>query len=403
MRAIVPLTALLGLLGCTAGTANPDGDPGPISDGGGQTDGPAHVVGACNQLGTPGKWENITAPDLHQERWCSRGATNCPANPISTYGAHALAVDPVHAGTVYLGTDTLGFWKTTDCGKSWVKINTGAGQAELDSGRNWTIVVDPMAPETLYTTPGYGMEGLWKSTNGGVDWKQMLTPAVLPHLQYGGFLEKINMDPTNHLHLTASMHILCQNNPSGGGDWPCLAETRDGGETWALINSGQGWSEGDGQTMLSDKVWLFGNGAGLWRTTNGGSSWDQVYSKGASGDVFTASDGTYYVGGSDGMLHSQDGISWAPIAGTMQGSTVNGQRIIASDGVHLYTSAGQYGGQEPTSGWYTTALVSAPNTWTPAFDAVTMDHGGSTLAYDPDHKILYSTNLTAGVWRVVLP
>jgi len=403
MRVTAPWCFAFFVLGaCSSSTTGSDGGSLP-DDGGAQTDGPPHVVGACDQLGTPGKWENITPAALHLERWCSRGAMNCPPNPISTYGAHALAVDPVHAGTVYLGTDGLGFWKSLNCGKDWVKINTGTGQQELDSGRNWTIVVDPMNTEILYTTPGYGMEGLWKSVNGGVDWKQKLTANVLPHLQYGGFLEKINMDPGNHLHLTASMHSICSDNPNGGGDWPCLVETRDGGETWTLTNSAQGWSEGDGQTMLSDKVWLFGNGGGIWRTTNGGGSWDPVYTKGGSGDVFPASDGSFYVGSQAGMLLSPDGITWTPVAGAGQGATVNGQRIIASDGVKLYTSSGQYGGQEPAEGWYTSTPVASPNTWAATFDAVKSEHGGSTLAIDLDHKILYSTNLTDGMFRVVLP
>ena len=151
-----------------------------------------------------------------------------------------MASDPNTAGTVYLGTDALGFWKTKDCGATWLKIDTGAHQQEIDSGRNWTIVIDPSNSQILYTTPGYGAEGLYKSVNGGVDWQQMFTADIVPSLPYGGFIETIAMDPTNTQHLVVSFHIDCKNGP-GGGDWACFAETTDAGSSWKLIPGAQHW------------------------------------------------------------------------------------------------------------------------------------------------------------------
>jgi hypothetical protein len=123
----------------SAGTAGAAGTAGTA----GAPAAPPHVVGACDQLGDVGTLQNITPAALDFAHWCSPGSAACSApGAISTYGAHGLAADPNNAGTVYLGTAGLGFWKTTDCGATWLKIDTGAHQAEIDSGRNWTLVYD---------------------------------------------------------------------------------------------------------------------------------------------------------------------------------------------------------------------------------------------------------------------
>jgi hypothetical protein len=390
-----------------------------------------HNVGSCDSLAAAGKWENVTPVQLNSSAWCTpdfgTDPTSCGqpeyVNPTTgttaTYGAHSVALDPINAGTAYLGTSSLGIWKTLDCGSTWVKSDTGSGGTDLDTGRQWTFVVDTADSNVLYTTPGYGNEGFYKSTDGGTNWTQKFTADMLPSLTYGGWIEKISMDPTDHLHLVVSFHIDCKMAPSAGhacsdgsGNdcWACMAETPDGGETWkALTNSAQSWSEGDGQTVLSGSTWLYGayggNGStgGIWRTTNAGASWDQVYTGSASGAVLTAKDGSYYCAGQGGLLHSTDGINWTAVPNSPGGNTVNGALFMVDTGTNLYASAGQYGGTETADGWYSSAPDGNPSQWAPAFDYAAMDHGGSTLAYDPDHHLLYSANLTAGLWRVVVP
>ncbi|HEY3667097.1 MAG TPA: hypothetical protein VGL19_13900, partial [Polyangiaceae bacterium] len=122
----------------------------------------------------------------------------------------------------------------------------------------------------------------------------------------------------------------------------------------------------------------------------------------ASGHVFSGADGKLYAAGSP-MAQSSDGVHWSPLADSPSGSSVNGSNPIASDGKRLFTSGGQYGGGEPSVGWYASAPLSAPDSWTPIFEPAPMVFGGSTLIYDPDHHLLYSANLTGGLWRVVVP
>ena len=370
----------------------------PPADAGPDT----HKIGSCTTLPAAGTLENITPAALDFAKWCVRGGDCSAPGSIETYGAHGLAIDPSDSGTLYLGTDTLGFWKTTDCGATWVKIDTGTHAKEIDSGRNWTIVIDKTDSKVIYTTPGYGAEGLYKSKDGGVNWEQMFPVEIQKSLPYGGFIETISLDPSDHRHLVVSFHINCTNAPTGGGDWNCLAESSDSGTTWALRPSPVGNSEGYGQTVVDAKTWFMNDGTGIFRTTNGGTSWDKVYSGNAGGHVYLAPDKKFYAGGSP-IVQSADGITWTPLSKSPSASSVNGSNPLASDGVRLFASGGQYGGSEPTSGWYASAPLSDANAWTPIFTPTTMRNGGSTLIYDPDHHLLYSTNLISGVFRVVVP
>ncbi len=366
-----------------------------------------HKVGTCDNLPALRTWENVTPLALNSSNWCVPGAPNCKGGQLPTYGTNAFVVDPNNAGTVYLGTASLGIWKTTDCGSSWIKVNTGASQKEIDVGRGWSMLIDPTDSNTLYTVTGYGGPGFYKTTNGGKDWQQRFSADVFAGLPGQG-IEKLSMDPTNNLHLTASFHNPCKNSPMGGGDWACMAETRDGGATFTFTNSAENWTEGDGQTMLNDKTWFFSSGGGnIWRTTDGGGKWDMVhdgFSVGqynANGCIYTAHDGTFYTGGSRGMASSADGITWNALSNSPNIGGPNGGCPIVDDGKNLFVSEGLAAYDPPNADWFRTAPSAAPTAWVPMNNPAVIT-GAGWLGYDKDHKLLYASNSTAGFFRVVV-
>jgi hypothetical protein len=383
-----------GRLGSGGATASPDAAADADAA-------PPHIVGTCDSLGTPGAWQNITPAALHSENWCGPGPT-CPTGSTQTYGAHGLAADPTTSGKLWLGTGGLGFWKTSDCGASWVKIDTGAHHEDIDGGRNWSIAVDPTNPQIVWTVSGYGASGIWKSTNGGVDFENMVTDTIRSRIPYGGFIEKITLGPQDPSHVVVSFHGGCVG--TDGGEWPCLAVSKDAGASWSLVSSPYYPGEGDGQTMIDENIWYFGNGGGIWRTTNAGGSWSFLWNMGTSGSVFTASDGTFYVGQSNTMAHSVDGIAWTVLANSHGGGTINGNSKIVQVGARIYTSINQYGGTTPPTGLYYSFPLSDPTQWEPAFQPEPAIGGGAAvLIYDPDHKLIYSANMSSGLFRVVVP
>jgi hypothetical protein len=420
-------------------------------------------VATCS--GTAGTWQNITPPALDMSNWCSVDFSTCnvgtnPSGKVGTYGTTDFLIDEASSGTVYLGTSQLGIWKTTDCGASWAHINTGNNGTDvnggsvagslLDGGRQWTMLMDPTNSQVLYATAGYGAGGIFRSTDGGVDWSQILPTSIMNRTQYPGFIEKITMDPTNHLHLLASFHTICtgtalpgapladngnnvsvvsttSSTPTGASTgyqgWGCLAETTDGGTTWSLTTSGYPWvnSDGPGQTMVNATTWFYGtNGPqGLWRTTTGGvavngsPAWTQVnlYTNDAGatqplastiGSVYVAGDGSFYSGGNYAIVHSTDGVNWTQLSGQYAPAlgSQNGSSPIVDTGTTIYiTGSGSnwsapvsaiqgYKSSAPTSGLFT--KMTSP----------TQAAGGLWIKYDPVNHMLYTSNNLTGFWRL---
>ena len=198
----------------TGGRAGSGGAGGQAGAGGSGGVMIPHATGKCDGLGAVGQWENITPPNIKLE-------------PPYT-GPITVLENPQTSGTLYTGTARSGVFKSTDCGATWTKTNTGRNGARLDTGNIWSAVIDPVAPKTLYALTGYGDAGLWKTTNGGVDWDQILPSGTgMP-----GFVARVTMDPTNHLHVIINFHDNC----TGGHTPVCIGESKDGGATWKVLD-----------------------------------------------------------------------------------------------------------------------------------------------------------------------
>jgi len=156
--------------------------------------------------------------------------------PKQQYGVIALAMNPKNPAVVYFGTHQIGIWKSTNCGSTWIHVNTGEKRrCARRRFFNGAFAIDPVNPEVLYANSGYSSSsGAWKSTNGGVDWKALWPPAdpdLAKVVQYN-FVHKIRIDPTDHQHLLISFHAAC-NAPYKSA---CIAESKDSGTTWKMVN-----------------------------------------------------------------------------------------------------------------------------------------------------------------------
>lgn len=388
------------------GGASPDGAPGGSDASVSAADGatperpdagrPTTVVGDCGELGAVGEWQSITPPDA----LIPRGSEGSPS--------FLFAVDPIHAGTVYLGTAYRGMYKSTDCGSTWVSITAGRNGEAWNHSMNWTFLVDPITPDVVYTNSGYGDHGngLWKSTNGGLDWDAVWPPPSQPelatHLTYQ-FANVVVMDPDDHEHLLLTFHEECRID----GVTTCIAESEDAGATWRLIPGQPSWNGNEGQILyfLDGRThWLWGSQTnGFFRTTDGGATWTEAHQDGGrpfftshlqgSGMARSAS-GTFYLSAGDGVFRGTDGLSWSLIPGT--GPIAGG---IVADGETIYVSRCYYGGFcSPSTDFLLTTPEGDGTTWAPLPSPV-MTMGGS-LGFDPSHELLYSSNADNGFWRV---
>jgi hypothetical protein len=351
------------------------------------------AVGMCPNLPAPGVWQETTPQAV-------RAAVEAGTNP---YGAEALAVDPSNTGTAYFGTDAMGIWKSTDCGGTWSHVNTGTNGAALDSGMQWSLVVDPKAPAVLYANSGYGnaSNGAWKSTNGGVDWQRIWPPSdpTLASVVQYNFVHKIRVDPTNHLHLLLSFHAPC----SPPYTIACIGQSLDGGATWEIVNGDSSWgySGGEDETIwfLDDSdSWLWGSPSnGLWSTADGGGSWTLINSSWGGhngGQLYRAADGTFYLAAPPGLLRRGSAGDWSLL--TDVGSLMIG---ITGDGTTMYASRGPYP-QSPPIYPYFTSLEADGTAWS-SLASPSLSNGGYELGYDRPHHVLYASSFGAGFWRVV--
>ena len=64
-------------------------------------------------------------------------------------------------------------------------------------------------PGVLYAVSGYGAQSLWKTTDGGTSWTDVLAGTEYEtHADYR-FVNNVSLDPTDHLHVVVSTHGAC--------------------------------------------------------------------------------------------------------------------------------------------------------------------------------------------------
>jgi hypothetical protein len=385
--------------GSNSGSSGSSGTTNGAGDGGGPpAKPPLPKVATCDNLPAAGKFEEITPPDVRA------GIGMKMADGQLKGGTFAMAVDQVNQGTVYAGTLFQGVWKSTDCGANWKLIATGMNAADVNRGMNWTFAIDPVDPNTLYTNSGYGSNGLFKSTDGGVNWVDVWSKASQPELAKNftyNFANVIAIDPSNTQHILLTFHEPClPPHPS-----TCIVESTTGGKTWTILDGHPSWDGNEGQVIFfldDSKTWLWGSQlSGFWRSPDSGKSWEAIpkmtTSHLQSSQILRTAAGAYYAAAADGIWTSPDGkaTNWQLVPDT--GPIIGG---LVTDGTNMYASTCYFGGFCDDAR-YLTSPEADGKTWR------TMEHPkipmGGNLGYDKGHKLLYSSNLDAGMWRVVVP
>jgi hypothetical protein len=365
-----------------------------INDASGASEASAKVL-PCNGVNKGNGWENISPPgDLGD--------------------VCAVQLDPLNVGTLYVQmhkggngghAPTDGLYKSTDCGSSWNIVTPGKnardhvqGEVNIYSGSIVSLIVDPVVPGLIYIVSNYGPSGVWRSTNGGVDWEQTIPADLFPYLPSNGWFNALSMDPTDHRHLVGATHTGCTGKYAPN----CLAETRDGGNTWRLIHAPQTINEASGPYVHDSHTMVYASGQnGLHLTTNDypdndSPMWTQVAGGANGGDTglfaYQAKNGKYYLGTDFGIAAgSSDFKSW-----TMDQASVHQALFVIGDGEKLFAAV--RGGP-----FYTTPEAN-PGTWTMLQATGNPPKwAGRWLLYESTHHILYSSIWETGIYRMVTP
>jgi hypothetical protein len=386
----------------TGGETNAAGSAGTPNGGTSQLGGMGGMGGAdeepyvppdCDAFNVAGTWENITPPEVTLA--CLNPQSSCGGNE----GVHRFALDPNNPGTVYLGTSNQGVWKTTNCGSTWVMINTGTNGITVGGGDHWTFLIDPVDSENLFVRSG---DSLYKSTDGGVGWSKIWSSGE-PNQSFAYTF--VDLDPGDPAHLLLSPRDDC-GSPYVAS---CYAESTDGGDTWTVVEVNGAWAgSGGGRLMFTTSTnWAFVSSAhGFWVSTNSGDSWGKLHDALAADRPFAAmyhaDNGAHYfgvegdqVGGGAVYKSADDGVTWARIPGS--GQMVGG---LSGDGTNLYrTDFSVCGPWGEGANLYRSATEVDDATWTNFDQAPEINVSASQLDFDRDHHLLYSSNCRNGFWR----
>ncbi len=138
-----------------------------------------------------------------------------------------LAVHPENTAIIYVGAASGGVWKTTNGGASWQPIFDKEGSFSI----GW-ITLDPKRPNIVWVGTGernsqrsvaYG-DGVYKSEDGGKSWKNM-------GLKNSEHIGRIVVDPDN----TDIVYVAAQGPLWTAGGDRGLYKTSDGGKTWEQV------------------------------------------------------------------------------------------------------------------------------------------------------------------------
>ncbi len=205
----------------------------------------------------------------------------------------SIAVAPSDANVIYAGTGETairldvsygdGMYKSTDAGRSWSHIGL------KDSKFIGRIVVHPQNPDLVYAAVlgdifGPNSErGVYRSKDGGKHWER-----VLFRNNVSGAID-LSMDRNNPRILFASIWEARRNfwNISSGGPGSGLFRSTDGGDSWEEISKFPGLPSGmlgkigvAVSPVKHGRVWALieaeGDKTGLYRSDDLGARWTQV-------------------------------------------------------------------------------------------------------------------------------
>lgn len=365
-------------------------------------------------------------------------------------GLRGLAIDPAQPARLYAWVEPLGLYLTDDAGAHWSFSGLASKQGMVSA----LIVVDPGHPATVYVAAG---ENVWRSLDRAATWTRVSgLGADRPLTAYG-----IGIDPDDARHILVGgigpIKLGVFDSADQGSTWSfasdgidsgrlealvadpfsrdvalasvdgLLIRTDDGGATWRVIhgllppNSVESLVA---DPAVPDTYYAMLWNDGIWKTTDGGASWNRTLSagldfeaqsvyaqnsappaifasesfsnrvyrsvdSGASWALISAPAGVsavtgaasdakvLYAAGNSGVFYSADGgANWARVQDELANpyDSVRSLQIDPSDAKIAYVVT-QFSGLLRT--------LDAGATWTVISSTVSADYGVAALAIDP--------------------
>jgi hypothetical protein len=222
---------------------------------------------------------------------------------------------------------------------SWTYIgNTSVPTGGGGAGRVNSVRPLPGSTTTFFACAPAG--GLWKTTNSGVSWSLMNTDGLA---SIG--VSDVAIDPNN----TNIMYIATGDGDAGDTYALGVLKTTDGGLTWNT--TGLSWSVTNNRTTSrllidpsdSQKV-IAATSNGIYRTTNGGTSWTQVQTGSFKDlDFHPSNPLIVYATGASYFRSADGGATWTNITSGLPTTDVTRMALAvsANNSSYVYILAGK--------------------------------------------------------------
>ncbi len=193
-----------------------------------------------------------------------------------------IAVDPGNNAHWLIGAAQGGIWETSDSGTTWAPRSDDQASLAMGSlafAAGLPAVVYAGTGESAFAADSYGGQGILKSTDGGTTWSLVATSDFV-----GNAVADVKVSPTDE-----DVVLVATTTGVGGrvGTRPTavppqgIYRSTDGGSSWSLVLAGQATDiEVDATDFANQFAGLGdvnGGGAnGVYRSTDGGQTWNPL-------------------------------------------------------------------------------------------------------------------------------
>lgn len=197
-----------------------------------------------------------------------------------------IAGHPDKPFTYYFGATGGGLWKTEDGGATWRPVTDG----QITSSSIGAVAVAESDPDIVYIGGGEVQlrgsitqgDGVYRSADGGETWEHK-------GLRETQAVARIRVHPRD----ADLVYVAALGHPYGPNPERGVFRSRDGGDTWdkvLFVSDSAGAVDlildpGDPETMYATtwqvyrkawKMWGGGPDSGLWKSTDGGDTWQEL-------------------------------------------------------------------------------------------------------------------------------
>ncbi|MDN3204410.1 VPS10 domain-containing protein [Algoriphagus sediminis] len=193
---------------------------------------------------------------------------------------------PGRPNEYYFGATGGGLWKTTDGGNNWFPVTDG----QITSSSIGAVAVAETNPDVVYIGGGETQlrgsitqgDGVYKTTDGGKTWRHL-------GLNETQAIARIRVHPTDPdiVFVAALGHVYGENEERG------VFRSKDGGNTWdkvLFVSDKAGAADliidrNNPNVIYAStwqvyrkawKMWGGGPDCGLWKSTDGGDTWEEL-------------------------------------------------------------------------------------------------------------------------------